>query len=426
MKEQWRQQMQQKMAGYRQPAPEVSWEEIDKALSANRRQARVVPLWTRRVAAAVLVLVAVGLGWRAWEFRQTEEPKPLTENVTGSAEGQTVEETAAELAAPTAEPLLAAATPKAQPSTESSEEAQLVAAVEQSEEVATDSSDEESQAAEPEHRSQSVVTVSTAPDNYSVPTRKLSASAGSRLTAKVYLGNAMAGGGTLSGSSVMNNYLDNVLTPGTQSDSNQQHDWASTSPNGEKGTMVEAGEKGDNYHLIDCPPADGGPHPHTSTTHHRPLRLGFSLRYRLNDRWSLESGITYTLLTADITTTIGSTSTNSEQRLHYVGIPLRADYRLWGNRHFTLYAAAGGMVEKMVSGSQKAGETSERLSIRPLQLSVNGAVGGEFRLNDQLSIYAEPGLGYAFDNGSSVPTYYQDKPFSFNLNLGLRFTLDGR
>ena len=397
MKEQWRQQMQQKMAGYRQPAPEVSWEEIDKALSANRRQARVVPLWTRRVAAAVLVLVAVGLGWRAWEFRQTEEPKPLTENVTGSAEGQTVEETAAELAAPTAEPLLAAATPKAQPSTESSEEAQLVAAVEQSEEVATDSSDEESQAAEPEHRSQSVVTVSTAPDNYSVPTRKLSASAGSRLTAKVYLGNAMAGGGTLSGGSATNNYYDNVMTPGTQSDPNQQYDWASTSPN-----------------------------PQTSTSHHRPLRLGFSLRYRLNDRWSLESGITYTLLTADITTTIGSTSTNSEQRLHYVGIPLRADYRLWGNRHFTLYAAAGGMVEKMVSGSLKAGETSERLSIRPLQLSVNGAVGGEFRLNDQLSIYAEPGLGYAFDNGSSVPTYYQDKPFSFNLNLGLRFTLDGR
>ena len=80
----------------------------------------------------------------------------------------------------------------------------------------------------------------------------------------------------------------------------------------------------------------------------------------------------------------------------------------------------------MVGGSRKNAQTSENVSIAPLQLSVNGALGGEFRLMDILSIYAEPGVGYAFDNGSSIPTFYQDKPFSLNLNLGLRFSLDGR
>ena len=55
MKEQWRQQMQQKMADYQQPAPEVSWDQLDKALAANKSKAKVMPMWTRWLAAAVMV-----------------------------------------------------------------------------------------------------------------------------------------------------------------------------------------------------------------------------------------------------------------------------------------------------------------------------------------------------------------------------------
>jgi len=63
------------------------------------------------------------------------------------------------------------------------------------------------------------------------------------------------------------------------------------------------------------------------------------------------------------------------------------------------------------------------VSIHPLQFSVSGAAGAEFRFSPQLSLYAEPGLGYWFDNGSDIPTYYQDKPLSFSLSLGLRLNL---
>jgi hypothetical protein len=85
------------------------------------------------------------------------------------------------------------------------------------------------------------------------------------------------------------------------------------------------------------------------------------------------------------------------------------------------------MVEKMVKGSlyttAKGKEQSESISIHPLQFSVNGGIGAEFNLTNQFSIYAEPGMGYYFDNGSDVRTFYQEKPFSFNLNLGLRFNI---
>ena len=53
MKEQWKQQMRQKMADYKEPAPEVSWDEIEKALAANKQKAKTVAMWPRRIAAAV-------------------------------------------------------------------------------------------------------------------------------------------------------------------------------------------------------------------------------------------------------------------------------------------------------------------------------------------------------------------------------------
>ena len=173
-----------------------------------------------------------------------------------------------------------------------------------------------------------------------------------------------------------------------------------------------------------------------SINHHLPIRLGLSLCYRLNDRWSLESGLTYTRLRSDINYRLRSDINNNngirtktEQTLSYIGIPFTASYLLTSGRYVNLYVSAGGMVEKMVKGRQhheyveKNLEHTESVSIRPLQFSVNGGLGVEFNLSHLFSLYAEPGVGYYFDNGSDIPTYYQDKPFSFNLNLGLRFNI---
>ena len=75
--------MQQKMADYKRPAPEVSWDELDKALACNkqkaidrqaqfRNEAKTVPMWTRRIAAAVVALVVMTAGYLA--FHQQDLP----------------------------------------------------------------------------------------------------------------------------------------------------------------------------------------------------------------------------------------------------------------------------------------------------------------------------------------------------------------
>jgi long-subunit fatty acid transport protein len=145
--------------------------------------------------------------------------------------------------------------------------------------------------------------------------------------------------------------------------------------------------------------------------HHRqPIRFGLSLRYRLNDRWSIESGLSYTRLSSDITTTIDSKTTVTEQHLNYIGLPLNISYDLWKSNHFGLYITTGGTIEKSLDTS-------------PWQFSLNGAVGAEYKLTSSFSLYAEPGLGYYFKDGSTTPTIYQDHPLNINLSFGLRFNL---
>lgn len=124
----------------------------------------------------------------------------------------------------------------------------------------------------------------------------------------------------------------------------------------------------------------------------------------------MESGLSYTRLSSDIMTTENGITSMTEQRLNYLGLPLNIIYNLWQTRHFGLYVSAGGMIEKSLDTSH-------------WQFSLNGAVGAEYKLTDFFSLYAEPGLGYYFKDGSSTPTIYQDRPLNFNLNLGLRFNL---
>ena len=144
--------------------------------------------------------------------------------------------------------------------------------------------------------------------------------------------------------------------------------------------------------------------------HSQPIRFGLTFRYRLNDRWSVEGGLSYTRLSSDITTTKNGVTTVTEQQLNYIGLPLKINYEFWKSNHFGLYISAGGTIEK-------------RLDAILWQFSLNGSVGAEYKLTNVFSLYAEPGIGYYFKDGSSIPTIYKDHPLNFNLNIGLRFNL---
>ena len=82
--------MQQKMADYKRPAPEVSWDALDKALASNRHKAKTVQMWTRRIAAAVVALVIVTGGYLA--FHHEEAPVINKEEAVSSQSAKAAEE----------------------------------------------------------------------------------------------------------------------------------------------------------------------------------------------------------------------------------------------------------------------------------------------------------------------------------------------
>lgn len=168
------------------------------------------------------------------------------------------------------------------------------------------------------------------------------------------------------------------------------------------------------------------------TAKHRiPIRIGLSMGYRLTDRLSLTTGIVYSNLSSDLNSSLIYYSVG-EQTLHYIGIPVGIKYNLFSWKSLNLYAAAGAMGEKCVdgtvkrnyyyNGSLKETETQDA-TVKPLQWSVNASAGIQYNANSAIGVYAEPGINYYFDNGSSINTIYKEKPLHFSLNVGLRFTV---
>lgn len=171
---------------------------------------------------------------------------------------------------------------------------------------------------------------------------------------------------------------------------------------------------------------------YTDIKHHMPVTVGASVKWNLNEHWALESGLNYTYLYSELRS--GAKSyIEDKQKLHYVGIPLKVQRSVWSNSIFSFYASAGGMMEKCVSGSvetvcvddnNRKSFGNEKLDVKPLQFSVLASVGLQANFNKLLSLYLEPGMIYYFDDNTDIITIRKDKPFNFNLQLGLRFSLN--
>lgn len=167
------------------------------------------------------------------------------------------------------------------------------------------------------------------------------------------------------------------------------------------------------------------------STHKMPFTVGVSFRWHLNDRWAVESGLTYSKLSSDLWTGTERNYITTAQKLHYVGIPIKGSYRIWSNRYVAFYASAGGEVEKCVSGSQDLVtvvngepriEEKKDLDVNKLQWSALAAMGAEVKATKHLGIYLEPGLHYYFDDGSDISTIRKEHPLNFTIQAGLRLS----
>ena len=164
----------------------------------------------------------------------------------------------------------------------------------------------------------------------------------------------------------------------------------------------------------------------------QPIQVGVSVAYSFTDRLSIESGLTYSCLISDLSSGTPLGNYDIHQTLHYIGLPLALRYDFLKIKGFSLYASAGGQMEKCVAGKtrtdyfvdgKKVSSENGRIMVEPLQWSVNAYVGAQYSFNRLVGLYVEPGAAYYFRNGSPVNCIYSERPFNFSLRAGLRFSL---
>ncbi|MDE6648704.1 MAG: porin family protein [Muribaculaceae bacterium] len=167
--------------------------------------------------------------------------------------------------------------------------------------------------------------------------------------------------------------------------------------------------------------------------HKLPLRFSIDFSWEVMNHLNIDTGITYSCLMSDINFGYSDSRMNKAvQTLHFLGIPVNVRYTPWRFRNFEIYASAGVMAEKcisgIISGERTAGATYryDGCDDRPFQFSVNASAGLQYDFSRKCSVYLEPGLGLYMKNGSKLRSIYSERPVTFNVSVGLRFDLSSR
>lgn len=167
-------------------------------------------------------------------------------------------------------------------------------------------------------------------------------------------------------------------------------------------------------------------------THHRlPLTFSLSVNKMLGRKWAVGTGLQYTRLYSE--TQEGNTYswTQKEQRLHYLGIPLRATWYPVNTNRWAVYTSAQTMLEwpihsTLIRNTYVGGSLLEtdKLRLSPsLQWSIGVAAGVEYRLSPVIGIYAEPSLQYFFKTGDAIDSYRTAHPATFSVPIGIRINI---
>lgn len=157
--------------------------------------------------------------------------------------------------------------------------------------------------------------------------------------------------------------------------------------------------------------------PASSTNHYHhdlPLSLGVTARMAFASRWGVESGLEYTYLHSGVESAIG----RLDQRLHFIGIPVRMDARLLSRGGFDLYAGVGAKAEKCLAASLGEVQCEENR----IQWSAEAFAGIQYEIGNRTYLFFQPEASY-FLTKTDLITIRTEKPVSFTLHAGLRFDL---
>ena len=420
MKEKWTNDLQKKMANYEVPTiPDGLWEEIDSALPSNTQ--RLTPIthhpsstthYWRKACAAILLLLAIPTALFFLYNSHTEEDgkalvetSPIAPTPQPQPDSHAKEGTAPTHNAPIAQAKAASLPPKPC----------LVLASNPA-----PPAPKEEQEKHPEEQEQATTPPIPTPTAQAPqsPTASPQPSAEASITAQAQQSEDI---------------------PLFKKEKHENHLYLAMNVSGSDFSLVDLsfGNSGDqaNYSIDNGYPGFDPKYDNTindpghqksddeityhDETHHRPITFGLQVGIPVTEDWSLVTGLAYTYLHSEFTDFTRYHRTDTDQNLHFIGIPVQMNYKLYNNRHCNIYLGTGGRIDFGVSGKT---DTKSHLSHLPVNYSLKAAAGLQVRLFKSLNIYTEPTLQYNIPGSTRYKTYYTEHKTMFDLQLGIRFT----
>ena len=164
--------------------------------------------------------------------------------------------------------------------------------------------------------------------------------------------------------------------------------------------------------------------------HYMPITFSLALKYQMNNRFGLETGLNYSRLKSEFEMGTNGNTINEQQTIHYLGIPLKGTYNIYNGKLWNLYGNFGVTMEipvytplstnYFVNGTMELNEKSKLHA--PWQWSVGTGLGLQYNLTPNVGLFTEPSLQYYIPTGGSIETYRTEHPFMFSLPLGIRIT----
>ena len=417
--DQWTQRLRDHLADIEAPVPDDLWEKIEARLpkevasTTPKKEARIVPLWARWAAAAVIVGGLVIL----WNVKSGI----WNENSLLSSKSETTKKTSAEK------------TPALMKS-EKSEESESSESIEQGVKAPTLLAEEMPMESEKKVEEMPLVPVSSE-EKPNEPILPVSSEEKSNESIQPISSEKKPNDSEKSPENVIRELNQKIAAyKQRRSGSATINLYASNGFGNQsyRNGVLMSQELLSNYDYYRNPDSHGtrvGNSPVYLANHeerqnfYQPISFGLSVNIPISSKFSVSTGVVYTRLSSDFTSIANSLVYERQQKLHYVGIPLTVQYNVWQWYGLNVYATAGGQADFNVKAYMTTEGTETKLEKDNLQWSVNAALGVQYNFIPQLGIYVEPGIKHYFDNGSHIQNYFKYKPTNFNLQLGVRVNL---
>lgn len=164
--------------------------------------------------------------------------------------------------------------------------------------------------------------------------------------------------------------------------------------------------------------------------HDKPIILGLAVNKSIGKHWSLETGLQYSYLKSYFTLGTGNFRVDKEQKLHYIGIPVKLSYQFMAYKRLSAYGSAGASIQIPLYGKTysdyviggKSGYTTDWKTIPSIQWTVNTNIGIQYQIAPKLTLFVEPTLNWYIPNGSEVKNTWTERPFTLTVPFGIRLS----